>query len=67
LYQTVPLQAVNQSYNAVVLEIETFRKLTNGRLFAAWKPLDRQQRLVLLGGEPGDPRRILAEGAELSQ
>ena len=31
VYQTPPRQAIHQSYNAVVLEIETFGKLANGR------------------------------------
>ena len=57
VYQTTPRQAIHQSYNAVVLEIETFRKLADGRVLTPRKALDGQQRLVLLGRETGRARR----------
>ena len=47
VYQTTPRQAIHQSYNAVVLEIEAFRKLADGRVLTPGKALDGQQRLVL--------------------
>ena len=65
VYQTTPRQAIHQSYNAVVLEIETFRKLADGRVLTPGKALDGQQRLMLLSGETRVTRRILTERTEL--
>jgi chloride channel protein, CIC family len=49
VYQTMTRQPIHQSYNTVVLEIQTFGQLSNSHLIAGGKALDRQQRLVLLG------------------
>jgi ubiquinone/menaquinone biosynthesis C-methylase UbiE len=60
-------QPVHQSHGTVMLHLEALRQFTDGHLFAAGEPFDGQQRLMLLGCDPGLMRRILAEPQELPQ
>jgi hypothetical protein len=43
LYQTARRQAIDESYNAMVLEVQTLGELPDGHGLAPWEPLDGQQ------------------------
>ena len=57
-------QAVDELDGAVVTELEPLGDLADGRDPARREPLHGEEQLVLLGLEPGRPRRLLAEVQE---
>ena len=60
-------QPVHQLHGAVVLQPQGGGELADRSAFATGKTLDRQHCLVLLGGEPGRARGLLAEALEAPQ
>ncbi len=65
-HQLAADEPVDQTHNAMVAQLQPLRQIAHGGM-AAGKPLDRQKRLVLLGGEARPPRRLLAEVQETIQ
>ena len=65
--QSPPGEPVHQPHGAVMAQLQPLRELADGSLVAPGKTLDGQQRLVLLRGEPGAARGVLAEDQEAAQ
>src|SRR4051794_5700477 len=59
--------ALHQLDRRVVLELQDVGHVTDGRPLVAGPALDRQEQLVLRGGEPGCTRRVLGEPLEDAQ
>jgi hypothetical protein len=59
------LQAVHEPDRAVMVDLELLGQLPDGEPAAA--PFERQQRVVLTGGEPGGGGRRLAEPQEADE
>src|SRR4051812_35233260 len=65
--QPLPREAVDEPHHTVVLELQTIRELANRGVISSRKTFQREQRLMLLRGEPGVSRGFLAEREKLPQ
>jgi hypothetical protein len=65
--ETLPGQPVDETHGAVMAQLQPLRQVADRHVVPPAEPLDRQQGLVLLRGEPAGKRRVPAEPLEPPQ